>query len=297
MYRNLVLSGGAFKGVSFIGCCKYLEEKNMLKDIKTLVGSSAGAMICFLLCCGYKSSEMTDIVKDSISRYMQKDLDLDRILNIYYELGFDDGNFFTQIFYDIVKQKFKQNDINFIDFAKLTGKNLVICGSNLTKNRTEYFCVDKTPNMSVVKALRISISLPIIFAPIIMNDCIYSDGCVFNEFPIEFLSKETDPFRDTIGIRIKWIKPPTNDKNNRLTILSYIGTLVNAMNRRINDKPEDLERNNVIIDIVYPDTGYSFDLSTLKIMVSNSDLENHIKQGYDTIKTHFASAIDQAEDV
>jgi len=59
----LVLSGGAIKGVAQIGALQYLEENNMLKDIKIISATSAGSIVGFLYMIGYTFLELFDFMK------------------------------------------------------------------------------------------------------------------------------------------------------------------------------------------------------------------------------------------
>ena len=52
MINNIVFSGGGIKGLIFIGCLKYLEENNLLKNIKAISGTSIGGVFSFLLNIG-----------------------------------------------------------------------------------------------------------------------------------------------------------------------------------------------------------------------------------------------------
>ncbi len=52
-FENLVFEGGGVKGLAFCGALEVLEEKDVMKNIKRLVGSSAGAITAGLLACGY----------------------------------------------------------------------------------------------------------------------------------------------------------------------------------------------------------------------------------------------------
>ena len=61
-FSAIVLSGGIFKATSMIGVIKYLEEHKLVTPIKTLVGTSAGSVICFLLSLNYSWSEMRDLL-------------------------------------------------------------------------------------------------------------------------------------------------------------------------------------------------------------------------------------------
>ena len=55
---SLVFEGGGVRGIAFGGVIRYLEENNMLDNIKNLAGSSAGAIIATGISIGYKSDEM-----------------------------------------------------------------------------------------------------------------------------------------------------------------------------------------------------------------------------------------------
>ena len=56
--KNLVISGGGINGLGFIGIIKYLSENNLLNNIQHYVGTSAGAIIGYLLSIGYNFLEI-----------------------------------------------------------------------------------------------------------------------------------------------------------------------------------------------------------------------------------------------
>ena len=57
MIKNLVLSSGSVKGLSFIGAYKILETNNLLDNIENILGSSIGSVFGLCLCLGYTSQE------------------------------------------------------------------------------------------------------------------------------------------------------------------------------------------------------------------------------------------------
>ena len=71
MYSNLVLSGGAFRGLGILGAIKYLEETDLIKNFKQYIGTSAGAIICFFLIIGYKSYEIKEIILNEINNIVK----------------------------------------------------------------------------------------------------------------------------------------------------------------------------------------------------------------------------------
>jgi len=285
MYHNLVLSGGSLKGVAFVGCIKYLEEHNLLKSVNTFVGSSIGSIICFMACCGMTSKEMLSVFVSELQRYDKEyEINIEHILNIFNTLGFDNGAFFNTMFKRLLSKIFHdKDDITFIEFAKTTGKNLVICGSNITKHRCDYFCVDNTPDMSILTALRISISLPIIFTPVVYKNDVYVDAALFNNFPIDYLDKG-DKLIDTIGIHITNKQHKVDTSN--LNLLSYMKLLVDSSFYKMNEKARG--SNNVIVNITFDDEdAYNFNIETLKFKMDTQMLKVYIEKGYQDIKHSF----------
>lgn len=107
-------------------------------------------------------------------------------------------------------------------------KELVITGSNLTTGKTVFFSAKETPKFPVADAVRISMSLPFIFKPYVIQEkkygyppCgLYVDGGVFNNSPLhafddEIWSKQDEakrnafslPLGKTLGLRLEIDKP------------------------------------------------------------------------------------------
>jgi predicted acylesterase/phospholipase RssA len=291
-----VFSGGAFKGCAFLGSIKYLEEHDLLKHIKNVIGSSAGAIIGFLLCMGYKSSDAIAIMYHEMKTYAEKDLDLDAVLSIFETMGIDDCQGVIDGFSNILYKRLKVYDITFLELAKRTGFNFVVCGSNISLATVEYFCVDRTPGMSVLQALRISFSLPVVMTPVIMNGMIYVDASLFNNFPIEYFMGVDRPFKDTISLEITC--PDKLPDVTNINMLSYIKIMMDAMFKRMNRKicREALEKqtkNNAIIQIVMDDDSYGIDLATFKLKMSKQIMDEYVKKGYDAMDAHFATVLSE----
>ena len=62
-FNKIAFSTGGIKGISFIGCIKALEERNLIENIDFFAGSSIGSLIALLLSIGYKSDEMFTTLK------------------------------------------------------------------------------------------------------------------------------------------------------------------------------------------------------------------------------------------
>lgn len=286
MYRNLVLSGGSVKGVAYAGCLKYLEEKGHLQHIKNLIGSSIGAVICFYLAIGLNSSEiLKDIIQIS-KDYNAKTPNIDNIINIFTSMGLDDGSFIIEAISKQLYSRYGCHDITFIDLAKKTGKNLVICGTNISSVRSEFFNVDTYPNMSVIKALRISISVPFLFTPVIYEGNLYADAALFSNFPIEYFDGSLP--QNTIGIVLK--SKPSNEPIDAasMNLVKYMTSLIDAYFFKVNTPSIDPYQNNKIVEVYMEDTSpYHFDFKKFKFDINVNVIDDYVNIGYELTRQSF----------
>ena len=259
-----------------LGCIKYLEEKDMLSSIKNFVGTSAGAMICFFLVLGYKSTDINTFLANHLSDPVIASLDPSQVLNILNDYGISDGSNFIELMKRILFSRTRLHDITFIELAKMTGKNLVVCVSNLTDEKEEFFCIDSKPNMSVIQALRISCSIPIIFNPVTLDDKIYLDGALYNNFPMNYF-KNNNKLHDILGINIAVHSYKRTDN-----ILLYILYMVFSLVTKVQESHfDDAEQNVVTIKI---DTINWIHYDELKISYPEEKVDMMIKKGYEAIQ-------------
>jgi predicted acylesterase/phospholipase RssA len=282
-YRNIVFSGGAFKSTAFIGCIKYLEEQDLSKDIINVIGSSAGAIAGLLFTLGYSSSEMRDFAIKELTEFKNRDVDIESLFNIFYTLGIDDGEEHIKVFRRALTMKGLASNATFLDIAKHTGKNYVVCGSNLTTAKVEYFSVDTTPDMEIALAVRISTAVPFLITPVFHKGQVYVDASLFNNFPTEYFCMPMRPFTDTIALTVHESIEKTKNAESELDLLSYTRLMLMAAFVRINTKDSLIESSatNKIIDIIV-DTD-AFDVETFKLRADIKDIDSNIDIGYKSV--------------
>ncbi len=170
-YENLVFEGGGIRGIAFGGVLKFFEEHGLMKGIKRYAGSSAGAIIAATVAIGYTSNEIIDLL--STTDFMQfKDdswgvvLDAYRFLSQY---GIYKGDKLFEFFKKLVKDKQGDENFTFKQLYDKTGIELVITGTCLNKATTYYFHYLKWPDMPIALAVRISMSIPLVYKAIKIN--------------------------------------------------------------------------------------------------------------------------------
>lgn len=186
---TLVLTGGGMRDVSIIGVLNVLEKINILNNINKYAGSSSGAMICVLLNIGYTPLEIQNTVFSQGTKIIY-----DNFLKIPFNLLFNYGLFSGSKIVEYLKILFTRKslspNITFIELYEKTKKTLVLTGTSLTQKKTFYFNYHTFPDMKVIDALRISVSIPLYFTSIkytIDNiQHIFVDGGLLNNFPLYY---------------------------------------------------------------------------------------------------------------
>ena len=202
--NTLVLSSGGAKTIAFIGAIKGLEDINLLKNIKKFVGVSGGSLISLLLILGYTSDEMYNkILETNISHLQKKEY-----FKIFNYFGIDSGNKFVGWIQRLIIEKLGPNTelITLKELYDKTGKELIITVSNLCRYRVEYLDHINHPNLSISTAIRMSISIPLLFTAVKYDEDIYVDGALLDSFPIIQYPKDT-----TIGIYLEGDNPQNHD--------------------------------------------------------------------------------------
>jgi predicted acylesterase/phospholipase RssA len=272
----MVLSGGAFRSITIVGCIKFLEEQNQMKNITTVVGTSAGSIIGFLTVLGMSSRDMTTFIKDLTTKDYIKDMDMSEILNLFQTYGVNSGTIIEQFVSEALTQKLGLGDITFLELAKHTGKNLVVCVGNISKEREEFWSVDTSPSTSVIKAIRASCSLPIIFTPVTHKGDLYVDGGLYNNFPIDFFKGSN--FADVVGVNVCSLPNNTVD-----SLFSYMNRLLTStMNFACRkNTPHHLIDNIVSIELEGRPL-FSFD--DFKLNINNEAIDEYVARGYNEAK-------------
>jgi patatin-like phospholipase/acyl hydrolase len=282
MIKNLVLSGGAFNAFSFLGCIQLLEERKLIKKLDTIIGSSAGAILGFCLALGYKAAEIYDIIlqeSHTPSDVTQDIISLEAILSISNNYGIDDGSRIEMIARKILFRKLHVEDTTFLEFVKKSGTNLIITGTNITQQKTDYFSVETTPTMSVITAIRITTSVPIVFQPVRYQDCLYIDGGIFNNFPMEQIAN-MDSFHEmnTLGLMIDMNLPEIK------TFWDYLNSIIyGVLGRQYIANEKLIKLPNVCQIKLDEDRSITWNLLQLKIDKSQLDL--YIIVGKETLAT------------
>ena len=63
-FKNLIFEGGGVKGIAYVGAIRELENRQIMKNIKRVGGTSAGAINAVLLTLGYTLKDTQKILME-----------------------------------------------------------------------------------------------------------------------------------------------------------------------------------------------------------------------------------------
>lgn len=247
---GLVLSGGGAKGAAHIGVIKYLEEMGIPVDY--VAGTSMGSIVGGLYALGYSADEMLQIISDVdwsklISNKVNREKisfkeknDLSRqLINVPFSVNRKENE-------SAKTQSFR----NSLPDGIVSGDNLLNLFNSLSIGYTDSISFNDLPtpflciatnmlngNADILdkgefsKSLRASMAIPILFDPVKIGDCLYADGGLVCNFPVDQCRAKGADF--IIGVSMS---PGLEDDTDNLTSLP---SQIKQLKEIITDKEVD----------------------------------------------------------
>lgn len=192
----LVISGGGLKGLAGLGALTFLTDNDIVVVPEIFAGSSVGSVICFLMNIGYSPKNIYDILLEIDFTKLIKYVEPENLL-IDPCFGLSSPEPILHVVYSFMKKKNIKKNITFKELFEITQSKLIITGTCINDASINYFSVDSHPNMPILKAIRISISIPFIFRPYLFEGKLWVDGGCMDNFPIDLFADKLD---DVVGI-------------------------------------------------------------------------------------------------
>ena len=187
---EIVLSGGGTNTLAIIGALHTLHEHERLGAVVRWVGASAGALVCLFMVIGYSPHALFRLLLH-IDYSKLNEVNCDSVLSFYDTMGVIDGDRIMRILELALAKKGYDRAVTFRQLVDTTQHELIVTGYNLTRGKTEAFDAQRTPDMSVLLACRISMSVPFLFRPVVHNGHMYIDGCTLEHVPVRYSKHHT----------------------------------------------------------------------------------------------------------
>lgn len=268
------MSGGALKGLVTLGAVQYAKDNFLLNDIKTYVGTSSGAMICYLLIIGYTPVEIvTYICTYNLIEKMQN-VDL---------LSLTRGNGIISFHYlHECLEKMTIEKIGYLptllDIKTNFDKTFICVTHNISENVCENLSFENYPKLPCLTALRMTSNLPYIFDLFKYGNNFYIDGGVSNNFPIDIGDKMG---KKILGI-ITSLENLKTDNFNTSSIDFIFRILYIPVQENILNKIKSCSDRCKVINI-------SHEMNPLNFHINPKNKLDAFSRGYQLTKSNFES--------
>lgn len=267
-YKNLVLCGGGSKCMTFCGAIRFLEEYRILSKLKRIFGTSAGAIIGLMICLGYNANEI-EVEMDGLNT--QKILGtsggfsysgLPRIMyNLWYYNGINDG---SELF-NFLKSLFLKKKVDYqITMKELYNKSqiklyMVATCISTKPESMEVFSYRSSPNTRAIDAAFASACIPFVIQPKSINNRLYVDGGMKNNFPIRLVPRG----QLTLALKVVTDCDDDTDTVSKLSFVGFINCMLNILFSNAWSDEHHVDDYVDIIDIEVPNISFvDFDQSS-----------------------------------
>jgi predicted acylesterase/phospholipase RssA len=179
-FDTIVLSGGAAKGMCALGGLQCAEDNFLLRNVTTYIGTSVGAIICYLLAIGYKPSEIMVYICTNQLLERMKHFDVAGAMRGAGALSF----------HPITEQLEKMTIAKIGHLPNLGtlnekyDKTLVCVTYNRSSKHPVYLSHETHPDLPCLTALRMSAGLPYIFEKFKYGNSFFTDGGICDNFAL-----------------------------------------------------------------------------------------------------------------
>ena len=251
--EHIVISGGGPSGLMALGVIMEACEMGLLDidNIKTISGTSVGAILGGILSIGHKLDVIYDYI---VKRPWERALDsqMNNLVDIIEKGGMNGVEIIKIVFQPLLESADLSVDATLKDIYEKSGIELRVVTIDVNKHFGLEPCIlswKTFPDLPLYKAAAMSCAIPFIFRPIIYNSGCYIDGGLTSNYPLKLCTHDIVD-RDTIlGISNNYSEesPLITDNNNGLT---FIKTLFKKMHNTMDSSShEEKIKYNIVCNV------------------------------------------------
>ena len=273
--RSLVLGGGGIRGFSFVGALKYLEQRRPLREAFTHVaGTSIGSLIGLMVVLGYTVCEMEEETFHFNFESLSEELKSLDTLQVAERYGINSGDLLVDQIKQIIRRKTKNGNVSLQELYERwsNGMQLDIVTVNVNQGKTAVLNHSTAPELPVYKAVRMSVSVPLLFHPVRYKGDLYVDGGLLSNFPMHCVPKGQDAIGFRIGSGI------TGDVS---TFQAYITSIIYGVLQEMEElRLTETGPRGIVVDIDIPANAPA----AFQFKISDKNKRRLIKLGYTEAK-------------
>ena len=245
--KHLVISGGGPTLIQALGAIQHVEEQKFIdiSNIETIYGTSAGAILGTLICLKFDWETINDYI---IKRPWHEvfPINVQKIFDAYTKKGIFDIKTVEKIFKPLFSAKDLPLDITLQDFYNYSKIELHFFAFDINDFKNEDISYKTHPNISLITALQMTCSLPVLVAPVCIDNKCYIDGGIDCNYP---LNKCLELYNqdEILGIKNQYDKNDSNRVDSNSTMLDFLMSFVFKMIQNMDTGDKQTVIKNEII--------------------------------------------------
>jgi predicted acylesterase/phospholipase RssA len=271
LYNTLCIAGMSTKAIIALGALQYFSDNDLLVGVDKYIGTSSGAILCYLIIIGYTPAEILCYL--CVNQVLEKFKHLNLVAMV------NGGGATSWCRIQEVLEKMTIKKIGYLptlqNLKEKFKKSLAVVTFNVTDLKTMLISSISHPNLPALVALRMTANLPFIFEKFGYTDKYFIDGAVGNNFPLDVAEKIGTK---VIGLRVRNSNNHGNETNKGF--LEYLYTLlmlpINEVERNHIDKKKEST------DVYTIDT--PFHMNAFHFNVPNTEKMDLFSFGYSEVR-------------
>jgi predicted acylesterase/phospholipase RssA len=290
---HIALSGGAMKGLCYMGVFRYLYIENLVNNLKFIHGTSIGSFFAIALALKIPIEYLEEEVKKVIKTINEDDdmaITQKKIHNIILSNGIFDLRFMMSPIIKFLEKEHDIKDITFQELAKKTGVNIYIQSVNFNTGEPRTFSTENSPNISVIDASLASMSIPFLVNPTKIEGDYYIDGEFAHSTKIDmFKDAHADNILHIFLCECREFVLEELEKNTELNFMKYSTRICHILLKRIFYMYKATTHERCTEDYVLKISDFhcknpiKFNIKNaneIRMETSDEDIENFILRGF-----------------
>jgi len=221
--KHLVLSGGGPIMIQLLGAIQHLEANKFvdLKNIESIYGTSAGAIIGVIICLKYDWETINDYI---IKRPWQNvfKIKVEKIFESYSKKGIFDLKTIETCFKPLFDAKDIPMDITLEDFYKYSNIELHLFSFEINEFKIDDISYLTHPKLALLTAIQMTCSLPILVTPVCIDNKFYIDGGIVCNYPLKYCIDSGKNMDEILGFKNQYDNEKKSHINSESTLLDFI---------------------------------------------------------------------------
>lgn len=270
--KHLVISGGGPSLFQYLSAIQHLDENKIidLRNIESIYGTSAGAIVGILLCLRYDWETLNDY---AIMRPWHElfHIKIDTIFEAYKNRGIFSKKIIEKAFKPLLDAKDISLNITLNEFYTYSKIELHFYSFEINQFITEDISYVTHPDISLIDAVMMSSALPILVTPVIIDNKCYMDGGISANYPLKYCLESGKNEDEILGLCNQYDNQQKNHVDTSSNLLEFVLCFFFKMFNNLSSKIINPKiKYEVICNVKYISLSYL--ASTLSSIEARKDL-------------------------